>query len=81
MAQGFVSGAGLQVTVNGTTVYQGSAGQFCEQFAGCTVSVNVGIIAQSLSVKVTLPGGESHQYGNSHRDSAGGRPCNLQPEP
>lgn len=54
---GFVAGSGLAVSV-GTAVYQGSAVSFVSS-SQLVVSVNVGTSAQSLAVKVTIPGGAS----------------------
>ena len=54
---GFAAGSGLSVTV-GTTVYQGSAIDFVSS-TQLVASVNVGAAAQSLSVKVTVPGGKT----------------------
>jgi hypothetical protein len=54
---GFVAGGGLEVAV-GTVTYQGSAVDFVSS-SQLVVSVNVGVSAQNLSVKVTIPGGKA----------------------
>ncbi|HEX3743998.1 MAG TPA: protease pro-enzyme activation domain-containing protein, partial [Bryobacteraceae bacterium] len=59
---GFVSGTGLKVTVGGT-VYQGSAVTFVST-GQVTVSVTVGISAQTLAVVVTDPNGVASAAAN-----------------